>query len=319
MKAEAENKLKSELGENLSTNVVLKDFTSMRVGGVCDYFYRALSNEDLIKSISLVVSLKIPYFVLGGGNNVIFSDIGFPGLVIKNESRNIHFSPTKGEVIVDSGVNLANLLTESASRSLGGLEFLFGIPGTVGGAVYNNAGAFNQSISDTVEFVTLLIPNKKNCESKIVRYRSDWLNFKYRSSRLKESARNLSFEDPRPILLTVKLQLIQSKREVILNRMRANLLWKKEHQPLPEMSAGSFFKNPGKEREQSAGFLLEQVGAKKVHIGKAGVSKRHANFIINRGGAKADEIKRLAEQLKIKVRDEYRITLEEEVEYVGRW
>jgi len=319
MKNDVENRLKSELGENLSSNVVLKEFTSIKVGGVCDYFYRALSIENLIKSISLAISLEIPYFILGGGNNIIFSDIGFPGLVIKNESRDIHFLPAKGEVIVDSGVSLAKLLTESASRNLGGLEFLFGVPGTVGGAIYNNAGAFNQSISDTVRFVTLLIPNKKNGESKIVKYRSDWFNFKYRSSRLKELTQNLSFEDPRPVLLTAKLQLIQSKREVILNRMRTNLLWKKENQPLPEMSAGSFFRNPGKEREQSAGFLLEQVGAKKVHIGKAAVSKKHANFIINRGGAKAEEVKRLAEQLKIRVRDEYHITLEEEVEYVGRW
>jgi len=314
-----DNQLKLELGENFQTNVVLRDFTSMKVGGVCDYFFRAKNIEELIKAVSVAIKLGVPYFILGGGFNIIFSDIGFPGLVIKNESHDLHFLPSKGEVIADSGVNLANLINESASRDLGGLEFLFGVPGTIGGAVYNNAGAFGQSITNLLKFVTILIPNKKNGDYKIVRYRADWLIGSYRQSRLKDLATKTTLEEPRPVLLTIKLQLTQSKREVILNRMRSNLKWRRDHQPLLDMSSGSFFKNPGETREQSAGFLLDQVGAKKIHIGKASVSKKHANFVINRGGAKADEIKRLAEQLKIKVRDSYRITLEEEVEYVGRW
>lgn len=314
-----ETQLREDLGENLKANVVLRDYTSFKVGGVCDYFYTAGSIEDLVKSVAVALRLNIPYFILAGGNNILVSDIGFPGLVIKNESSNIVFLPGTAEAIVDSGVTLSKLLTDAASRDLGGVEFLFGIPGTIGGAVYNNVGTPNLSIGDFVKFVTLLIPNKKTTSYKIVKYRSDWFNFKYRETKLKNEARDTGFEHPRPIILTVKLQLVQSKREVILDRMRKHLTLKKIKQPLNTWNAGSFFKNPGKLKEQTAGFLLDHVGAKKMRVGKATVSKKHANFIINKGGARAEDIKRLAEQLKIKVRDEYRVNLEEEVEYIGRW
>lgn len=314
-----ESEFREKLGDKFKTNVVLRDFTSMKVGGVADYFFTAESIEEIIKSVDLALKLKVPYFILAGGYNVVISDIGFPGLVIKNQARNIVFLNETAEVIADSGVKLSSLLTESASRDLGGLEFLFGIPGTVGGSIYNNAGSFKASIGDFVKFVTLLIPNTKTAEAKIVKYRPEWMKFNYRSSRLKGETFGRDFMAPGAVILTVKFQLARSKREVILQRMRENLKLKKSKQPVGEANAGSFFKNPGESREQTAGFLLDQIGAKKLHVGKAAVSKKHANFIINRGGARADDIKRLAEQLKIKVRDEYRITLQEEVEYVGRW
>ncbi len=314
-----ELELKQLLGEGLKSNVVLRDYTSFQVGGVCDFFYVAKTINDLVKSVEAAIRLDLPYFLLGGGNNILISDIGFPGLVIKNEADNLVFMPGSAEVIADSGLTLSKLLTEAASRDLGGVEFLFGIPGTVGGAIYNNVGTPEIAVGDFVKFVTLLIPNPKTKSAKIVKYRSDWLEFKYRESRLKNETKNSNYSMPRPIILTAKLQLVQSKREVILDRMRKNLELKKEKQPLGVHSAGSFFKNPGKLKEQTAGFLLDHVGAKKMKIGKAAVSKRHANHLVNKGGARAEDIKRLAEQLKIKVRDEYRVNLEEEIEYIGRW
>lgn len=314
-----ESELRETLGMDLKTNVVLRDYTSFKVGGVCDYFYIAKNIDNLVKSIDTALRLGIPYFLLGGGNNIVVSDIGFPGLVIKNESDNLVFMPGSAKVIVDSGVTMSKLLTESASRDLGGIEFLFGVPGTVGGAIYNNAGSSDLAIGDFVKFVTLLIPNSRTKSAKIVKYRSDWLNFKYRESRLKNEAKNDNLSHPKPVILTIKLQLVQSKREVILERMRKNLDLKKIKQPVNTSSAGSYFKNPGKLKEQTAGFLLEHVGAKRMKIGKATVSKKHANFIINKGGAKAEDIKRLAQLLKTKVQDEYRVNLEEEIEYIGRW
>lgn len=313
-----EQQLREELGEKLKTNIVLRDYTSIRVGGVADYFYVASNIGELVKAVGAALKAGVPYFILAGGYNVVISDIGFPGLVIKNEANNLIFLPGVAEVVTDSGVSLIKLLTESASRDLGGLEFLFGVPGTVGGAVYGNAGAFEHSIGEYVKFVTLLIPNTKSGDYKIVKYKADWFEFSYRLSKLKEQAA-VNPDAAKPIILTIKLQLAQSKAEVILDRMRKNIGLKKDRQPMSEMSAGSFFKNPGDEREQSAGFLLEQVGAKKLKIGKAAVSKKHANFLINKGNARAEDIRRLAEQLKIRVRDEYKINLQEEIEYVGRW
>lgn len=319
MKGNVDELLKEVLGRELKTNVVLRDFTSLKVGGVSDYFYVAKSVKDLVKAVAVAVKIGLPYFILGGGNNIVVSDIGFPGLVIKNEARNLAFLPNSAGVVADSGANLGKLLTEAASRDLGGLEFLFGVPGTVGGAVYGNAGAHKSSIGEYVKFVTFLMPNKKTKDFKIVKYRPDWLEFRYRQSRLKKMAAENSLDAAKPIILTVKLQLARSKSEIILDKMRKCLAVKKESQPMDLPSAGSFFKNLGPEKEQSAGFLLDHVGAKKVRVGKAAVSKRHANFIVNKGNARAEDIKRLAEQLKIKVRDEYRVNLEEEVEYVGRW
>lgn len=314
-----ESQLKEQLGEGFFANVVLKDHTSFHIGGVADYYYQAKNINDLVKAVQIALALDVPYFILGGGNNILVSDIGFPGLVIKNDTSNLSFQAGSSEVIVDSGVNLGKLLVESASRDLGGLEFLFGVPGTVGGAVYNNVGTPDVAIGDFVKFVTLLIPNPKSKDYKIVKYRQDWLDLRYRSSKLKELNKNLSLDDPRVVILTVKLQLSSSKREVVLDRMRKVLIEKKSKQPLESWSAGSFFKNPGHVKEQSAGYLLDKAGAKKIKVGKAIVSKKHANFIVNKGGAKADDVRRLAEQLKIKVRDEFRVNLEEEVEYVGRW
>jgi UDP-N-acetylmuramate dehydrogenase len=314
-----ENKLTEQLGEGFVSNVVLKDHTSFHIGGVADYFYTAKTINDLVKAVQISMKLEIPYFILGGGNNILVSDLGFPGLVIKNESNNLSFLTGSSEVIVDSGVNLGKLLVEAASRDLGGLEFLFGIPGTIGGAVYNNVGTTKIAVGDFVRFVTLLLPNPKNIDYKIIKYRQDWLDLGYRTSKLKELNKTLLLEDLRPVILTIKLQLSSGKREVILDRMRKVLAEKKSQQPLESWSAGSFFKNPGQVKEQTAGFLLDKIGAKKIKVGKAFVSKKHANFIINKGGARAEEVKRLAEQLKIKVRDEFKVNLEEEVEYVGRW
>lgn len=319
MQANVDEQLKEVLGTELRANVVLRDFTSLKVGGVSDFFFAAKSVEDLVKAVDIALRLDLPYFILGGGNNIVVSDIGFPGLVIKNEAKNLAFPPNSAEVVADSGANLGKLLTEAASRDLGGLEFLFGVPGTVGGAVYGNAGAHKSSIGEYVKFVTLLIPNKKAKNYKIIKYRPDWLEFGYRQSRLKKMTAENSLDVVKPIILTVKFQLARGKSEIILDKMRKYLAVKKENQPMDLPSAGSFFKNLGPEKEQSAGFLLDHIGAKKLRVGKAAVSRKHANFIVNRGNARAEDVKRLAEQLKIKVRDEYRVNLEEEVEYVGRW
>lgn len=310
--------LKENLGDKLEENVLLRDFTSMGVGGVADYFYRAQKVDELVGAVSYLSKNQIPYFVLGGGYNIIVSDMGFPGVAIKNEVKDIVFSGDSTEVIVGSGVEIGRLLMDSASRDFGGLEFLFGVPGTIGGAVYGNAGAFGHSIGDFVKSATILLPGNGERETKIVRHTAKWFEFGNRTSKLKELSKLHSFEN-KPIILSVKLQLCQSRKDVILRKMQENLKTKRSTQPLGVKSAGCFFKNPGIGKEQAAGFLLDRSGAKRFKVGDAVVSKIHANFIVNKNKATADDIRRLAGQMKDAVRAEFRTILEEEIEYVGKW
>jgi len=308
---EHENNLRKELGEKLQTGVTLRDYVSMAVGGVADYFYSADSIDELIKSVSAAVKLEIPFFVIGGGYNIIPSDSGFPGLVIKNSSSNIAFSGENSQVVVDSGVNIGTLITNAASKNLGGLEFLYGIPGTVGGAIYGNAGAFGFEIGEFVKNLIILVPDKNNI--KIVKREHDWINFSYRSSKLKN---DYEANEQKPVILTARIQLIQRRHDEIAKIMQDNLSKKRKTQPLKEKSAGSYFKNP---QAASAGLLLDQAGAKKLKVGGAAVSKKHANFIINKKNATAVQIRELAEKAKEIVNEKFNISLDEEIEYIGRW
>ncbi|MFA4996140.1 MAG: UDP-N-acetylmuramate dehydrogenase [Patescibacteria group bacterium] len=309
-----ETTLEKELGENLKKNICLRDFVSMGVGGVADFFYTAKNIDELAKCIMLAHELKLPYFILGGGYNVIPSDSGFPGIVIKNESNNVAFSGDNSQVIVDSGVSLGKLINLAASRDLGGLEFLFGVPGTVGGAVYGNAGAFGYEIGDFVKSVILLLP--KDGKLIVVKKNNEWFNFSYRSSRLKTDYVSEKFK---PIILTAKLQLVKRRKDEILGLMHQNLSKKKNSQPLNEKSSGSFFKNPNTNVESTAGYILDKSGAKKMKVGGAAFSKQHANFLINRKNASASDVRKLAEKAKDVVKDRFNLDLEEEVEYIGKW
>lgn len=311
---EVEKILIKELGEDLKFNISLKNYVSMQVGGVADYFIVAKKIDQLVKAVSIAHQVKVPYFILGGGYNVIPSDSGFPGLVIKNECCNVAFSEDNSQVIVDSGVVLAKLINLAASRELGGLEFLFGVPGTVGGAVYGNAGAFSYEIGDFVKSVILLVPRED--KMSIVKKNTSWMDFSYRSSKLKE---NYCGEKYKPVILTIKLQLVRRRRDEILDLLQQNLKQKQSLQPMNEMSAGSFFKNIDPSREHSAGYLLDKAGAKKLKIGGASISKKHANFLVNQKNASASDIRRLAEKAKDLVKDKFDLDLKEEVEYFGKW
>ncbi|MCX6812112.1 MAG: UDP-N-acetylmuramate dehydrogenase [Candidatus Berkelbacteria bacterium] len=313
-----DQELREQFGDRLEENVLLRDFTSIGVGGIADGFFRAERVDDLVEIVSFLSRREIPYFILGGGYNIVVSDVGFPGVVIKNEVRDIVFSAGSAEVIASSGVEIARLLMDCASRDFGGLEFLFGIPGTIGGAVYGNAGAFGHAIGDFVKSVTILLPGNKDRETKIIRHSGRWLEFQNRSSKIKEFSR-LHPNENKPVILSVKLQLAQSKKGVILAKMQENFRQKKISQPLEAKSAGCFFLNPGEQKEQSAGYLLDGAKAKKLHIADAVVSKKHANFVINKNKATAEDIRRLANLMKDLVRAKFRTNLEEEIEYVGKW
>lgn len=310
--SEIESAFEKELAGEVKKNIPLREYISLGVGGVADYFYEAKDIDSLAKAIILSYDLKIPYFLLGGGNNVVPSDSGFPGIVIKNAAQNVVFSDDNSQAIADSGVGINKMINLAASRDLGGLEFLVGVPGTIGGAVYGNAGAFNYEIGDFVKSAVLLMP--KENKMVVVKKDKDWFEFAYRSSKLK---REFGQAEHKPILLTIKLQLVKRRKDEILNLMRQNSSAKRQSQPVTEKSCGSFFKNPIDQRP--AGYLLEQAGVKKLKSGGALFSKSHANYLINRKNATASDVRKLAEEAKGRVKEKFGVDLEEEIEYVGRW
>ncbi len=325
-----EKALTEKLKSGLRQHEVMRDHTTIKVGGVADFYFEAKTTDDLIKAVNAATQAKVPYFILGGGSNVIFSDYGFPGLVIKNAATNIAFMMEKSQAIVDSGASTQKVILEMISRNLSGLEFLFGVPGTIGGAVYGNAGAYGQSVSDYVKSATLLIPGADGESGEIVQNESDWFEFKYRSSKLK---RMQGFK--KPVILSVKLQLSQSRQEETMRRLNISKNKRIESQPIGQ-SAGCIFKNsvppelqdvsgrgsrnmPELPKERTAGYLLDKSGVKKMRVGGARVSPKHANFILNVQGARAQDIRKLAEEMRSAVKEKFNITLEEEIEYVGQW
>lgn len=320
----------SEIMSEIKEQVVMRDYTTFRVGGVADYFLEAKTTDQIIRAIRLAVEHQIPYFILGNGSNILFSDYGYPGLVIKNAAFNIAVMKEKSQMIVDSGVNLSRLILEAAANDLAGLEFLYGIPGTVGGALYGNAGAYGSSIGDYVKNITLLAIDPKDGIPKINQYDQNWLGFSYRASKLKKIK-----SKTKPVILSAKFQLAQNQKDEIIQKLNHFKEMRAKTQPIG-FSAGCIFKNPiPKElknitgrgtrgmpelpKERRAGFLLDDSGVKKMRVGEAEVSGLHANFIINRGQAKASDIRNLIEQMREKVFQKHQITLEEEIEYIGQW
>lgn len=311
---EIKKKLADSIGVEVESDVSLRDHVSLKVGGPAQYFVSVNTVDQLAKAASAAYDLHVPYIVLGGGYNVLPSDKGYKGLVIRNQSSSIAFSEGNSQVIVDSGVPISKVINIAAGRGLGGLEFLFGIPGTIGGAVYGNAGAFSYEIGDFVKSVIVLAPRAG--EMAVLKKEASWMDFAYRSSKLKSGH---GTDACKPVILTVKLQLVKRRRDEIIGLMQTNLKKKLSAQPLKERSAGSFFKNAGTTPEKTAGYMLDQVGAKKIRVGGATVSSMHANFLINRKNASAEDIRNLADSLRGKVSDKFNTILEEEIEYIGEW
>jgi len=320
-----EKVLKDRLGDELKTGELLSRHTSMGVGGPAEFFYVADKIDKLILAVKTAEEYKIPYFILGNGTNIIFSDRGFEGLVIKNKCREVFLDKNTSLVIVSSGVLLSELIPKVAAYDLGGAEFLFGIPGTIGGAIYNNAGAYGKTISDLVKNITIL----KNGEVEKVDKKK--IKFDYRSSDLKLKKSVIKSK----IILSAILQFNRQKQADILEKIKQLNAERKKRIPLGK-SAGSFFKNPlispflrlTKDEEKElekilknnripAWWLIKKAGLNEKKIGDAQVSSLHANFIINTGRATATDIKNLAELIKETVYDRFGIGLEEEVEYVG--
>ncbi len=283
-----------------SRNVPLSALSSFGIGGPADLFFEALNEEELAKAVALAFAEKYPFYVIGGGYNILFDDAGYRGLIIRNRLEGVR---PEGQCLnVLSGTSLACVLSEAVGAGLTGLEFLAGIPGTVGGAVYGNAGAYGWSIGDVIRWATILWPDG---ERKTVA-RED-LGFGYRDSVLKKKA---------GIVLKATLLCTPGDRAESESRIREILhkRWAK-HPPHGTACAGSYFKNScsASGARVAAGQLLDQAGARGLAVGDAAVSDVHCNFIVNRGNATSADVLSLADDLKELVFRKFGVRLEEEV------
>ena len=290
------NKIKEELPK-IKRNISLKDYTTFKIGGKAKYFFRVKTKEDLIRAILMVKKYNLPFFILGEGSNLLISDKGFNGLVIKIQNTKYKIQDTK--IVVEAGVPLAKLVSQSLQIGAVGLEWAVGIPGTIGGAIKGNTGAFGESIADITKKVTVL----DEFQTKILKNKD--CKFNYRNSIFKQN--------PRLIVLEIEVQLKKGNKKKIKEKMKKYLDYRKKHHPLSFPSAGCIFKNP---KLAPAGFLIEKCGLKGKRIGNVKISEKHTNFIINLGGGRAEDVKKLINLAKRKVKNKFKVKLEREIQYV---
>jgi UDP-N-acetylmuramate dehydrogenase len=275
---------------------LLKDYTTFGIGGPAKYFIEAQTIEQLQKVIAHCNEHQLKYFVLGKGSNTLFSDRGFDGVVILNK---IHFClQNGGEFSVGGGYSFSLLGTQTARKGYEGLEFASGIPGSVGGAIYMNAGANGQETFTHLKEVTFL---DEKGELKIAS--KEQLKWGYRFS---------SFQGQKGAIAAAKFQLATS--EEARSRQLNIIEYRKKSQPYTDLSAGCLFRNV--EKKISAGALIESSGLKGFSMGGAEVSTLHANFIVNKNGATADDVLKLAAYVKEVVQEKTGYTLEMEIKVV---
>jgi UDP-N-acetylmuramate dehydrogenase len=299
---EIQKQLYQALGERLECDVVLAPFTTLGIGGKADFLYRAGKPEDLVQAIRAAQRLRLPFLMLGGGSNILVSDAGYRGLVIKNEC--MEMLAEGRNLSCQSGAALRDLVGRATLLSLSGLEFAAGIPGTVGGAVRGNAGAFGEAVGDVVSRAVIVTDS-----GEIREVNKGYLEFGYRQSRLKRT---------HEVVLSIGLELTEGDRRDIETKVEANLARRNQRIPWRGKSAGCFFKNlDGPQGKIPAGLLLEKIGAKGMRQGDAQVSQLHANVLMNAGSATAADMLELARMLKEKVKQGFGLELEEEVAYIN--
>lgn len=306
---------------NIQENILLAPLTSFRVGGSAKLYVEVKSVEELKESIEFAKGKNIKFYLLGGGTNLLVSDNGFDGLVIRMKMNSICINDNKIEV--ESGVPLIKVINMAAQAGLTGLELMAGIPGTVGGAVRGNAGAYGTEICQVIKKAKAFDSEK----GEEIEFEENACDFSYRSSIFKKN--------PNLIVLATSLELTPADSKEVQEKTNATIMKRASMGLGGYKSAGSFFMNPSVENQKlkedfekekgeaarndklPAGWVIEQAGLKGKKIGGAAVCEKHSNYIINDENATADEVMMLVSYIKQQVRDQFGVQLQEEVNYVG--
>lgn len=295
--------LQKQFSNKLQTDVDLKNYSTAHVGGLARWFINAKNIDELSEIVKFCWTHQIRFYLIGSGSNVLFSDQGFDGLIIHNQAKKISIdqkyeNPT---VTAESGANLGLLARKAGLAGLSGLEWAATVPGTVGGAVFGNAGAHGDDVSSNLLLAEIL---QQNHEKSF--WKKEDFQYGYRSSLLKNKQKN-------GIILSATFECIYDDPEKIKERMNKFNEYRRKTQP-PGASMGSMFKNP---EGDYAGRLIEATGLKGVTVGGVSVSEIHANFFVNSEKATATDFYELINLVKRSVKEKFNVELELEVEMVG--
>lgn len=305
---------------NLQKNILLKDYTTFKIGGPAQFFVEAITINEVKEALDYAKTNNLKILFLGGGSNLLVSDKGFAGLVLKLSLQKLEFD--KNIITVGAGVQLALLLDEALNKKLTGLEFVTGIPGTVGGAVRGNAGTYGLGMADVVQSIIYL-----DEDNQVQTMDAQQARFAYRHSIFKEK---------KYIILEIVIKLETGDVKIARQLIKERLQYRKDTQP-NQPSAGCAFKNVlfadvdladlkkkgldidkfSKFEKIPAAFLIEQANLKGHQIGGAQVSEVHSNYIINTGQATADDVVMLISFIKQQIRNKYGIQLQEEVQIIA--
>ena len=279
----------------------LARYTSFKVGGPADYFVEANTSRGLSACLGVLACRGVSVLLLGNGSNLLVSDRGVRGAVVRlrGEFRRVRWGDAGADV--GAAYAVSRLVRETVRRGLGGLEFAEGIPGSVGGSLVMNAGAYGSEMERIVTRVEAV-----DGRGDPLVFAREELSFSYREARLPERA----------VVTRVGLALTPEAPDAVDARMRAIMARRRESQPSGHPNFGSVFRNPPGDY---AGRLIEASGLKGLRVGGAEVSRRHANFIVNRGDARAEDVRRLIEQVSSRVESRFSVTLQTEVRFAGEW
>lgn len=286
--------------EDILTKEYMKNHTSFKIGGSADFLVTPRTVDQIQNLIKTLKKENIPVFIMGNGSNLLVSDKGIRGVVIKLSKNFSSFSISGDEVTAQSGILLSTLSKSIVNESLSGFEFASGIPGTIGGAVTMNAGAYDSEMKNIVEEVVAM-----DMDGNIRTFTNQEMNFRYRKSRV---------TDETLVVLEAKLKLEKGNIEDIKAKIDDFTLRRTTKQPLTAYSAGSTFKRP---EGYFAGKLIEDAGLKGIIMRNAAVSSLHSGFVINTGDATCENILELIEFIKLTVFSKFGVMLEEEVRVVG--
>lgn len=286
--------------EQVLTNEPMARHTTFRIGGNADVFLLPASIEELLEVLRLVKQYSVPLTILGNGSNVLVRDGGIRGAVASFGKPFAHIERRGTRIAAGAGATLGTVSLFAASHSLSGLEFAVGIPGSLGGAIFMNAGAYDGEMSNVVSNVTAVTP-----KGELRRYRASEMNFGYRHSVFQENGH---------IICEIELALQAEEATVIQEKMAEFTKRRMEKQPLDKPSAGSTFKRPP---GLFAGTLIDEAGLKGFSIGGAQVSEKHAGFVINKGGATAADVLALIEEIQRRIEEKNGVRLIPEIRIIG--
>jgi UDP-N-acetylmuramate dehydrogenase len=293
--------LAAERGIQLTADAPLAPLTTLRVGGNADRMGVAATRGELLALLRLARDAAAPCFVVGNGSDLVVADAGIRGLVVRNRARQVAI---RGERLdADSGAPMAMLVKRCTADGLGGLEFGISIPGTLGGAVWANAGAHGGEMREVVVEVEVWDPRDQTVRS----LENEACQFDYRESRFKHGPE---------VILSAGLRLHRADSGAIAARVAEHQAQRVATQPLADQNAGSVFRNP---LGDHAGRLIDAAGLKGLRVGSARVSSLHANFIVTDRGGRAADVQALGELVRTAVRERFDVELQYEIEFVGDW